>query len=110
MGLGAFWLAVPASFSSDCSGSQCLAITDTAFGKSCGTPDSIDVYFQNVSTKFYLKGYIVFATSSGPLYEGVGLLKPGEKGTVYRCHATGVSGSIANTGTEPASLRMPERK
>ena len=110
LGVGAFALLVPAPFAADCSGSDCLSITKIRYGESCGFKDSMDVEYQNVSSSLYVRGYIVFTTPSGPWYEGVGLLKPGEKGTVYRCHASGAPRALANTGTDPGSLRYPARK
>ena len=91
-----------------CFGSNCLAMSKIRHGTRCGAHDSIELDVQNVSDSQYLRGYVVFNTPTGPLRVSTGLLKPGQKGNVYTCHASGEPSAIANTGDDQGHLPYPD--
>ena len=97
-----------------CSGGACLAIYNVRVGTRCGTSDSVEADYGNVSSSLYLRGYLVFRVPSGAnqhteagtndAYLPTDLLKPGQemKGVQYVCHGTGLVTGIANTGDRTA--------
>lgn len=91
--------------SEKCQGNDCLRILEKRVGHRCGSPDSLDVSIQNVSSE-NLRGYVVFETPNGKKgYSPTGLMRPGEKqgldGPQYTCHSTGTVFVLANIGADP---------
>lgn len=91
----------------ECSGSECLVISNVRYGTRCGTSTSVEVDVQNASSTEYLRGWLVYKNSFGiTKYEATGLLKPGERrggkgySPYYQCDAEGAPYGIANTGDE----------
>ena len=97
--------------SPDCSGPACMGVSNVRHGTRCGKdPNSIELDVQNISGSLYLRGYVIFATPSGPHRESTGLMKPGAKVNLYACPASGSYILQANTGPDQSHLPYPSDK
>jgi hypothetical protein len=95
---------------SNCSGNDCLAITNIRHGTRCGAHDSIEFDIRNVSGSMYLLGYVEFDAAEGHWQIPTGLMKPGAvQQNIYHCHASGTPSARVNTGTDPNRLSYPSR-
>ena len=82
-------------------------MTNIRQGTRCGTVDSIEADIQNVSTTLYLRGYVIYDTLDGRVFDRTGLMKPGQKGNSFACHAAGAPTALAETRTDKDHLNYP---
>jgi hypothetical protein len=93
---------------SNCSGNDCLVITNIRHGTRCGAHDSLEFDIRNVSGSMYLLGYVDFDAAEGHWQIPTGLMKPGAvQQNIYHCHASGTPSARVNTGTDPNHLSYP---
>jgi len=93
-----------------CPGSDCLTIVSVRTGTRCNSTSSVEVDIRNDSD-LYLRGFVVFNTPNGKLYEPTDLMKPGQvvKGVQYVCAGSGSVSTISNTAPDPNLLKYPPK-
>jgi len=93
-----------------CAGSDCLRILGVRTGTRCNSSSSVEVDVRNDSD-LYLRGFVIFNTPNGKVYEPTDLMRPGQvaKGVQYVCMGSSSVARISNIGSDPSLLRYPPK-